>query len=259
MADIKRMKFKEEDFLGKDIKSLSNTPSKDGMSAAEIKERFDQIPKMMVALGKINGLIDALTSTVPGDSGAKNIGATFPNGQPSDVQEILYNLWDAISKGGYGDMMKAVYDANGDGVVDNAKMLGGVTLEQLFLRMYPVGSIYMSVQEVNPSQLFGGTWVSWGQGRVPVGVDRAQGEFNGVERAGGAKTHTLSAAEMPRHTHSLLCAAWSNGPGDKTFYNAPTGGGYYYGLNSSMGEAGLSHAHNNMQPYITCFMWKRTA
>lgn len=56
--------------------------------------------------------------------------------------------------------------------------------------VYPVGSIYLSVNSVNPSELFGGTWAAWGTGRVPVGVDASQTEFNAVEKSGGLKrTH----------------------------------------------------------------------
>ena len=49
--------------------------------------------------------------------------------------------------------------------------------------IYPVGSIYMSVNNTNPGTLFGGTWEQWGSGRVPVGVDMEDenNEFNGVE------------------------------------------------------------------------------
>lgn len=53
--------------------------------------------------------------------------------------------------------------------------------------MYPIGSIYLSVKNTNPSKWFGGTWVSWGTGRVPVGVDTTQTEFNAVEKTGGSK------------------------------------------------------------------------
>jgi len=65
--------------------------------------------------------------------------------------------------------------------------------------LYPVGVIYMSVNATSPATLFGGTWTAWGTGRVPVGVDTADTDFNTVEKVGGEKTHLLTAAEMP-HT-----------------------------------------------------------
>jgi len=55
--------------------------------------------------------------------------------------------------------------------------------------IYPVGSIYMSVNSTNPSVMFGGTWESWGSGKVPVGVNTEETEFNTVEKTGGEKTH----------------------------------------------------------------------
>ena len=55
--------------------------------------------------------------------------------------------------------------------------------------MYPVGSIYLSVKNENPSTKFGGTWVAWGSGRVPVGVNSSDSSFNSVEKTGGSKTH----------------------------------------------------------------------
>ena len=51
--------------------------------------------------------------------------------------------------------------------------------------IYPIGSIYLSVNNVNPSSVFGGTWEAWGSGKVPVGVDTTQTEFNTVEKTGG--------------------------------------------------------------------------
>ena len=57
---FERYKYDISDFIGQDISSLSDTPSADGMSAADLKARFDNVPKMMIALGKLNGLIDYL-------------------------------------------------------------------------------------------------------------------------------------------------------------------------------------------------------
>lgn len=137
MAEIKKLKFSAEEFLGKDIASLSDTPTDDGISAKELKARFDQVPKMMVALDRINGLIDALTSTKREESGAKNIGAVTASGQPTDVQTNLSAIWEAMSNSGYGDMLKARYDKDNDGVVDaaeNAKTLRGKTEEELCVK-----------------------------------------------------------------------------------------------------------------------------
>lgn len=70
--------------------------------------------------------------------------------------------------------------------------------------LYPVGSIYMSTVATNPGVGMGGTWVAWGSGRVPVGFDAADTDFNASEKTGGAKTHTLTAAQsgLPSHNHT---------------------------------------------------------
>jgi len=57
---FEQFKYNFEEFIGQDISSLSDTPSADGMSTADLKARFDNVPKMMIALGKLNGLIDYL-------------------------------------------------------------------------------------------------------------------------------------------------------------------------------------------------------
>ena len=132
------------------------------------------------------------------------------------------------------------------------------TIEDLADRLYPVGSIYMSVSNTNPNTLFGiGTWELWGAGRVPVGVDTNDGSFNTVEKTGGEKAHTLSIGEMPSHTHNIRGAA-----GGTSFPITNYGDfiakatEYEYGFNTYTGG---NQAHNNLQPYITCYMWKRTA
>lgn len=61
--------------------------------------------------------------------------------------------------------------------------------------IYPIGSIYFSINSQNPSKWFGGTWEAWGTGRVPVGIDTSQTEFNSVEKTGGSKA-------MQKHQHT---------------------------------------------------------
>jgi microcystin-dependent protein len=170
---------------------------------------------------------------------------------------------------------------------------------------------------------YGGIWVAWGQGRVPVGMN-SNGTFNTLEKTGGAETHTLGAGEMPSHTHTGPSHAHTmshthTGPshnhstpahkhkllhfgsgGSTELYNWNTNPHGYYGKSyrysdpvwsdefvesvsagntgsagtgntgaasnsttssdgtGNTGSAGSGSAHNNLQPYITCYMYKRT-
>lgn len=125
----------------------------------------------------------------------------------------------------------------------------------VLLKAYPVGSIYMSVNNTNPGTLFGGTWVKFGAGRCLVGVDTSQTEFNTIEKIGGEKTHTLTIEEMPKHKHDGFGGTY--GGGGPYYYNY-----YVYGewnTDDSHKSAGGDKPHNNLQPYITVYMWKRTA
>lgn len=128
-------------------------------------------------------------------------------------------------------------------------------------KIYPVGAIYMSVSQTNPSTLFGGTWVAWGSGRVPVGVNASDSSFNAAEKTGGEKAHSLTVGEMPNHDgHVLYNGNWtilsqygtqySSRPYRKEASNEIVPNGQ---------KLGGGAAHNNLQPYITCYMWKRTA
>lgn len=122
---------------------------------------------------------------------------------------------------------------------------------------WPIGSIYISVVNTNPSQWFGGTWQSFGSGRVLVGVDSNQSEFSTVEKTGGEKTHILSISEMPSHNHPIKNA---NVGGGVTTYNTVKAedkrgwAGNIYTDNTGGGKA-----HNNLQPYITVYMWRRVS
>lgn len=133
---------------------------------------------------------------------------------------------------------------------------GFITSADIGNALYPVGSIYMSVNNTNPSTFFGGTWVSWGAGRVPVGVDTNDTDFATVEKTGGEKTHTLTVSEMPSHKHTVEAIGTGTTQQELTAFNA----GKTSGIDSYAGTdyTGGGQAHNNLQPYITCYMWKRT-
>lgn len=133
--------------------------------------------------------------------------------------------------------------------------------------VWPIGSIYISVVNTNPSEYFGGTWEVFGTGRCLVGVDTSQTEFNTVMKTGGEKTHKLTVNEMPSHNHQ-----YEDITGNRSLNGQFGRSGYYeseayMGVTNSviayadadfrMTYVGGSQPHNNLQPYITVYMWKR--
>lgn len=120
--------------------------------------------------------------------------------------------------------------------------------------VWPVGSIYISVVNINPSEYFGGTWQVFGTGRCLVGIDTSQTEFNTIEKTGGEATHKLTIEEMPSHNHTInFDQIWGWGG---TTSLATTSGGPYPG-GGYVRDTGGNQPHNNLQPYITVYMWKR--
>jgi len=129
-------------------------------------------------------------------------------------------------------------------------------VQAAFQAMYPVGSIYTNAAvSTNPATLLGfGTWAAYAEGRVPVGK-ASSGTFDTLNATGGAETHTLSIAEMPAHTHSSHDSNHTRTP-DSTDTTSDEYGAY---ASSNTGSTGGGGAHNNLQPYIVVYMWKRTA
>lgn len=193
------------------------------------------------------------------------------------------------------------------------EVVNNLVLAAVFEQAWPLGSIHMSVNPENPAvTLGGGVWQAWGSGRVPVGVDTGQTEFNAVEETGGAKTHTLTVDQIPSHDHAQdphshgmshdhsststnstgahVHSIDSSGGGstgdlgsnprlkraspeaspDYTAADAmesagthshtvdiPAYSGSTTGTTANNQNTGGGQAHNNLQPYITCYMWKR--
>lgn len=139
-----------------------------------------------------------------------------------------------------------------------------------FDMIYPVGSIYLSLLNTNPSTLFGGVWEQIAKGRTLVGVDTSQIEFNTVKKEGGSKTHSLTINEMPSHTHSqsphshnlTITKTSAGGSSYNGYLNAQYSGNGSYTYNTTNTTAvnnntGGNGAHNNLQPYLTCYIWSR--
>tara|TARA_R100000234_G_scaffold45446_1_gene27137 strand:+ start:550 stop:1626 length:1077 start_codon:yes stop_codon:yes gene_type:complete len=169
-----------------------------------------------------------------------------------------------------------------------------VTIANIMKLVYPVGSIYVNASvSTNPGTLLGfGTWAAFGAGKVPVGIDSSDTDFDTAEETGGAKTVTLAEANLPAHTHaagSLATASagahthtlsMETSPGDNplggnnnisTDNQGPQGpytpsaltmasaGAHTHTISGSTGSTGSGTAVANVQPYIVVYMWKRTA
>ena len=230
--------------------------------------------------------IDSLNSSNPAAGDAVNEGddhlrlikstvkATFPNvsGAVTATHTEL-NLIDGVTSTttelnyvdvttlGTAQASKAVTaDANIDitGVrnftMTGTLSVGGNTVATL-QAVYPVGSIYINAaSSTNPGTLLGfGTWAAFGAGRVIVGLDSGDTDFDTAQETGGAKTHTLTTSEIPAHTHN---STWLTGGSGVSGISTA---GNYDASTSATSSTGGGSAHNNVQPYIVAYMWRRTA
>ena len=204
--------------------------------------------------------------------------AELPSGNTNTAITALEN---------FRDLRYAKYDADGNDISDTYATKSD--LNAGLQRLYPIGSIYISVNSTNPKTLFGfGTWVSFGAGRTIVGFDDSDTSFNTSEKTGGEKTHTLTTNEMPAHKHTQSSHShnirsqndWSSnvsgaGISDAKglgFLGNPNSNTYAWYAKSpkmdtnviqsstpTINSTGGGAAHNNLQPYIVVYMWKRTA
>ena len=189
--------------------------------------------------------------------------------------------------------------------------LYGLTADDIWQKIYPIGSIYTSVSPTSPATLFGGTWERFGNGKAIVGVDESDNDFKTVALTGGSKTKTIAVGNLPAHSHSVnintnstnhshgTINTTSAGAHSHTMNDMPTGyagdannggtpygsvvagvgnwkttssngahthqvtinnsGGHTHNVNGKTGSTGSGTALNVQNPYITVYMWKRTA
>lgn len=143
----------------------------------------------------------------------------------------------------------------------NITLGGGVLrLSNEPLATYPVGTIIETTSEVSPAQLYGGTWEEFGKGKVLVGRDTSDSDFSTILKTGGEKQHTLSVNEMPSHNHIQQSALRNDGSTSYVVepeqYKAGWWNKYEAGHTK---DTGGSQAHNNLQPYIVVYRWRRIA
>lgn len=186
----------------------------------------------------------------------------------------------ALDWNGNGYYMGDVY------VGCNANSSGGTKLAKVTDCPFPVNGIYMSMDSANPSIIWEGTtWQRISQGRVLIGVNESDTDFNSAGKTGGEKTHKLTKEEsglpshghgftqpkIPNHQHALQRTQLGIQTGSTNRYfasgttvggntaNDGGGGACTGGAVSAHAGADASTAHNNLQPYLTCYIWQRTA
>lgn len=118
---------------------------------------------------------------------------------------------------------------------------------------YPVGSVYISSQPTDPGTLFGGTWT-----RIKDSFILAAGDSYAIGATGGAASVTLTKAQMPKHTHKVK---YTGGNANGIYGGQPgTSVSADFAYNSLIIDyEGGDQAHDNMPPYITRYVWERTA
>ena len=152
-------------------------------------------------------------------------------------------------------------DKIADGAVTAEKIAHGALADELddvlsayFLKVYPVGAIYLSTNGTDPKTLFGGTWV-----QIEDRFLLAAGTVYKAGTTGGEAEHTLTNNEIPNHQHPIW---FPNAGGEQSAaigYPEAGNKNTYYVEASKTGGAGGGEAHNNMPPYLVVYAWKRTA
>lgn len=221
-----------------------------------------------------NELIDrAVVSAAPGPRDSWSMGTVASAPASGHASVMLDGATAAV------DMALACACAQGDRVLTvllGRSRIAVATVGGGDSCPYAVGDLYTTTSTTAPGTRWPGTtWEAYGAGRVLVGVDANQTEFDTVGETGGAKTHALATAEMPAHTHvggahahyiseTTQAASHSHlsgnsvpvapNPPDAANNSATASGGEV-----ATSSTGGGTAHNNLQPYIVVNIWRRTA
>ena len=206
-------------------------------------------PGSFTTLGT-NGLATLNSLTVSGT-------ATFP------TVDINGGAIDGTSIGANSASTVAATTVTASGNINTTGGEVQINGTNIFDKIYPVGSIYINATDsTNPATLLGfGTWSVFGAGRVPVGIDSSDTDFDVAGETGGFKAHTLTVSELPSHTHTHTVQTGRSF--SSSIGNAPVVQGSDNTVLSSSAvttsSTGGGAEHNNLQPYIVVYMWQRTA
>ena len=126
--------------------------------------------------------------------------------------------------------------------------------KEVFNLIFPIGKVEVFFDNEDHSNYMGFTWERTAVGKVLVGYDPSDTDFNAIGKTGGEKEHTLTIDEMPSHNHNAYLSGGSlaSAPGRLLFETA-SGQEFYNSIKSTGG----GQPHNNLQPYEVMAFWKR--
>lgn len=200
------------------------------------------------------------------------MGVSVKSKVTKTVWNVLTDRYDSIELGdlnpSYGSVIAESSGGKASSLPFDKQALIDEILEDVYATVYqkaevidliyPVGSLFFSSSDTNPGTYLGGTWEAYAKGRTLIGVGIGTDGTTTMRftegDSGGEYKHTLTVAEMPAHNHSYnreLSTGSDSGVASARFV----------GTRSSMntGSTGGGEAHNNLQPYVAVYIWRRTA
>lgn len=202
-------------------KGVSSMPDVPGLSTSEMQAKLEEIVRDVVIPAFNDNALNAY-----------------------DKIEVAAQISQKIIEIGAGDMTKSMYDPKG-----GARQVA--FYDELLNLMHPIGSIYTSTDKTDPATLFGGVWA-----RIKDTFLLAAGDTYTAGQTGGEANHALTEPETAPHRHKVGGYATSVGSGDNYYATVQAPVVYGTGYTSTAGEG---QPHNNMPPYLTVYVWKRTA
>ncbi len=231
--------------------------------ADAINQGDNRIRELKTQIREVVGVDHDFPSSGSASDNGQHLRCTFQEQANLGTGAVGTTILGSQTVNGKGELVYSDED-NNDIVITksgkiNAAAIGGTynatsvaDLATLLNYIYPVGTVVTLGVSTNPATLFGiGTWTAIA-GRVIVGIDAGQTEFDTLNETGGAKTHTLDITEIPAHTHTYDKNSSSAG-------SAPGSGETQSHASTNTGSAGGGLAHNNLQPYVVKYCWERVS
>ena len=232
---------------------------------------------------KLNMLVSILQNEeTHADATGDSIGEATMNFTSSDVADGSAAEWTSVPALASGEkhnailgkvsqmfknvryLFKVLGTTDISGIGDGTATGAISSLNADLAKLYPVGSIYLSVNDTNPATFIGGTWE-----QIKDRFLLAAGDAYTAGATGGEAQHTLTVDEMPKHRHSsdTYQEGYSNSIADNNNYCTWVNYGTKSDNAPNTAESGPiktswvggSQPHNNMPPYFTVYMWKRVS